>query len=116
MRIITLLATLFLAAALSVAADDAAKSETGKSGKATTNQPKEVGNKNCPISGKPVGSMEKGAHVDYKGQRVGLCCNGCKSAFLSKADANLKKAQDDATSGTEGKKSGPKQETSEKKV
>jgi hypothetical protein len=53
----------------------------------------QVGNKKCPISGEPVGSMEKGAHVDYKGYRVGLCCSGCKEKFLANADQYLKTAQ-----------------------
>lgn len=53
---------------------------------------KEAGNTICPITGSKVGSMEKGAHVDYKGYRVGLCCNGCKEKFLAAPDENLKKA------------------------
>ena len=46
----------------------------------------------CPISGKPAGSMNKDAHVDYGGYRVGLCCNGCVDKFNENPDANLKKA------------------------
>lgn len=53
---------------------------------------KEAGNTTCPISGKAVGSMQKGAHVDYKGYRVGLCCSGCASIFMKHPDANLAKA------------------------
>ncbi|MBI5154807.1 hypothetical protein HZA57_06180 [Candidatus Poribacteria bacterium] len=49
-------------------------------------------NANCPISGNPVGSMQAGAHVDYKGYRVGLCCMGCEKKFLKEGDANLSKA------------------------
>lgn len=64
----------------------------------TANEPaeqiKEVGNTLCPISNSKVGSMVKGAHVDYKGYRVGLCCNDCKAKFLAAPDENLKKAQD----------------------
>lgn len=52
----------------------------------------------CPISGKPVGSMEKDAHVDYKGYRVGLCCMGCPSKFMQNPDANLQKALGDKSS------------------
>jgi len=48
-------------------------------------------NANCPISGSPVGSMQAGAHVDYNGYRVGLCCMGCEKKFLKDADAILKK-------------------------
>lgn len=53
---------------------------------------KEAGNTLCPITNSKVGSMEKGAHVDYKGYRVGLCCNGCKEKFMKAPDENLKKA------------------------
>jgi hypothetical protein len=49
----------------------------------------------CPISGEAVGSMEKDAHVDYKGYRVGLCCTGCASKFKQNADASLAKALGD---------------------
>lgn len=49
-------------------------------------------NKTCPISGSAAGSMEKDAHVDYGGYRVGLCCSGCASKFMKDPDANLKKA------------------------
>lgn len=55
---------------------------------------KEAGNTICPITGSKVGSMEKGAHVDHKGYRIGLCCNGCKEKFLAAPDENLKKALD----------------------
>lgn len=53
---------------------------------------KEAGNKSCPITGEPVGSMEKGAHVDHAGYRVGLCCSGCDKQFNTAADDYLKKA------------------------
>ena len=46
----------------------------------------------CPVSGDEVGSMEEGAHVDYKGVRVGLCCSGCVKKFMADPDANLAKA------------------------
>lgn len=53
---------------------------------------KPANNKLCPISGKPVGSMVKEAHVDYKGYRVGLCCPACEAAFMKAPDENLAKA------------------------
>lgn len=52
----------------------------------------DAGNANCPISGKPVGSMQAGASVTYAGYKVGLCCMGCEGAFNKDPDANLKKA------------------------
>ena len=38
--------------------------------------------------------MKAGAHVDYKGIRVGLCCPGCEKVFLKDPDANLAKARE----------------------
>lgn len=58
---------------------------------ATTPDIKLLNNELCPISGQPVGSMQAGAHVDYKGYRVGLCCMGCEKAFLAKADELMEK-------------------------
>lgn len=52
----------------------------------------DAGNANCPISGKPVGSMQAGASVTHAGYKVGLCCMGCEGAFNKDPDANLKKA------------------------
>jgi len=52
----------------------------------------DAGNANCPISGKPVGSMQAGASVTHAGYKVGLCCMGCEGAFKKDPDANLKKA------------------------
>ncbi len=53
---------------------------------------KAAGNANCPVSGHPVGSMQPGSHVVYKGYKVGLCCDSCKERFMGDADANLQKA------------------------
>ena len=66
------------------------KKDTGKLADAGSIKP--ANNKLCPITGKPVGSMVKDAHIDYKGYRVGLCCPGCVEAFMKDADANLAKA------------------------
>lgn len=57
-----------------------------------------VGNANCPVSGHTVGSMQKGAHVDYNGYQVGLCCNGCTGRFNKNAEKNLQEALTDAKS------------------
>jgi hypothetical protein len=61
-------------------------------GAANTETIKMAANKTCPISGSESGSMEKDAHVDYGGYRVGLCCSGCVAKFMKDPDANLKKA------------------------
>lgn len=113
MRIVLLLAAFTAAATFGFAQDSAKATQSGgtktveaagetTSGTASDTQAKEVGNKRCPISGQPVGSMQKGSHIDYNGYRVGLCCESCKKAFMKKADANLKKAMADAaeTTGT----------------
>jgi YHS domain-containing protein len=57
---------------------------------------KAVGNTHCPISGNDVASTESGAKLVYAGHEVGLCCSGCKKKFMENAEANLKKAQEDA--------------------
>lgn len=76
--------------AQAIASENTAAPSAQAAGAAT--EIKEAGNTICPITGSKVGSMEKGAHVDYKGYRVGLCCNGCKEKFLASPDENLKKA------------------------
>ena len=55
-----------------------------------------VGNKNCPVSNMPVGSMEPGAAIVYKGQKIGLCCSGCKVTFNKDPETYLKKARESA--------------------
>ncbi len=57
---------------------------------------KNARNSVCPISGNAVGSMVAGAHVDYGGYRVGLCCPSCTEKFMSHADENLKAAVTEA--------------------
>ena len=57
---------------------------------------KVLNNKNCPISNHAAGSMQKGSFVDYKGYRLGLCCDGCKEEFNKNPDAYLEKAKKDA--------------------
>jgi hypothetical protein len=56
-----------------------------------------IGNKNCPVSNMPVGSMEPGAAIVYKGYKIGLCCSGCKATFNKDPETYLKKAQQQAT-------------------
>lgn len=56
---------------------------------------KDAANKNCPVSGQPVGSMQKGSFVVHNGYKVGLCCDGCKTAFKKNADELLAKALED---------------------
>lgn len=53
---------------------------------------KNAGNANCPVGGSPVGSMQAGSHIVYKGYKVGLCCDGCKGRFMQDPDTYLRKA------------------------
>lgn len=55
---------------------------------------KELGNTLCPISKHPVGSMQKGSGLTYKGYKVGLCCDGCSKKFNSDPEAYFKIAQE----------------------
>lgn len=52
-----------------------------------------LNNTNCPVSKMPVGSMEPGAAIVYKGVKIGLCCSGCKDTFQKDPDAYLEKAR-----------------------
>lgn len=38
----------------------------------------EAGNKECPVSGKPV---KAGVTTKHEGKDVGFCCNNCKGKF-----------------------------------
>lgn len=78
------------------AVKDSASSEAAAP-TATTAEVQPVNNKKCPVSGEPVGSMEKDAHIDYNGYRVGLCCKGCIDVFNQDPQKFLAKAQQDAT-------------------
>jgi hypothetical protein len=47
--------------------------------------------KNCPVTGKPLGSMGQPVKIVAKGRTVFLCCKGCKQRFLANVDNYLKK-------------------------
>lgn len=57
--------------------------------------PKDYPLKDCPISGKPLGS---GGMVPYKithkGVDVWLCCKQCDKRFLKSADEQIRKVQE----------------------
>jgi len=42
-----------------------------------------VGNKICPVSGRPIGVMGPGVQEEYKGKVYTLCCGACVSTFES---------------------------------
>jgi YHS domain-containing protein len=46
-------------------------------------QPVDVGNKYCPVSGRPIGVMGPGVEQEYNGKIYHLCCGGCIATFNS---------------------------------
>ncbi len=95
MKAVLVAAALVVAVPLSVAAQQNSKpsdkSKTQAKGKKSP-AVKPANNANCPVGGAPVGSMQEGSHIVYKGYKVGLCCDGCKNKFNSDPDAYLNKA------------------------
>lgn len=69
------------------------KKDKATSGTKKTAKLKELGNTLCPIGKHPVGSMQKGSHLVYKGYKVGLCCDGCAKKFNTDPEAYFKIAQ-----------------------
>lgn len=66
-------------------------------------------NTTCPVMLKE--EVDPDMHVDYKGQRIYLCCTKCKRRFLKdpvKYMKNLPPANDEKTSATGKPKSSPK--------
>ena len=47
---------------------------------------------NCPVM---VGKIDKNSHLDYEGQRVYFCCDGCKDKFLKEPEKYFKKFQEE---------------------
>lgn len=47
--------------------------------------------KECPVTGKTLGSMGKPPKVTVQGQEVFLCCSGCEEEIKSKPDEYLAK-------------------------
>ena len=45
----------------------------------------------CPVSGEMLGTMGAPLAVEIKGQRVWLCCDGCKDQLLENPDEYLAK-------------------------
>jgi YHS domain-containing protein len=41
----------------------------------------------CPVMG---GKINKDLYIDYQGQRIYLCCPGCKQAFLKEPEKYMK--------------------------
>ena len=45
----------------------------------------------CPVLDEPI--QNKDVYVDYNGQRVYLCCAGCKAAFSKDPEKYIKKLE-----------------------
>jgi hypothetical protein len=50
--------------------------------------------KDCPISGGPLGSMGKPVKIDVNGQPVFICCAGCKNGAMKDPDKTLQKVEE----------------------
>lgn len=48
----------------------------------------------CPLTGKKLGSMGKPVKVMVKSEPVFLCCDSCKDEALAKADKTLAKVKE----------------------
>jgi len=55
----------------------------------------DVKNAHCPISGKAIGSMGEGVAVVHNGEKVTLCCAGCKKKFEADPDKYTQAAMAD---------------------
>ena len=53
-----------------------------------------VGNKTCPVTGRPIPKKDLGKYtVTYQGKIVNLCSPDCKKEFMKDPDAYLARAQ-----------------------
>ncbi len=64
----------------------------------TAVQTVEVGNKICPVSGRPVGQMGPAVKHEYKGKIYNLCCGMCPRTFDSDPAKYAKIAEDEVAS------------------
>jgi YHS domain-containing protein len=49
----------------------------------------------CPVSGEPLGSMDKPYKMTVKGQTIFLCCQGCEEAVQKDPDKYLAKLKEE---------------------
>ena len=78
-------------APLSEAAKEAAKKNIAKL--PAEDQAAALAQKNCPITGAPLGSMGVPIKITLKGQTVFLCCSGCIAKAKKDPDGTLKKVE-----------------------
>ena len=60
-------------------------------GLAQEDRPRAIRQKNCPVTGKALGTMGVPVKVGVKGIEVFLCCDGCSSAIEAKPEKYLSK-------------------------
>ena len=53
-------------------------------------EPVDEGNKVCPVSGKPIGTMGEGKTVEYNGKMYHLCCDMCEKDFNADPEKYIK--------------------------
>ena len=68
---------------LGVSAGWAQDTNSSGSSQMSAGQPIDVGNKICPVSGRPIGVMGPGVQYVYNGKIYHLCCGGCIGNFES---------------------------------
>ncbi len=54
----------------------------------------EVGNKICPVSGQPVGTMGEVVKYEHNGKIYNLCCPACKKDFVKNPEKYSKAAEE----------------------
>jgi len=92
MKKVLTLGFIFLGATLIFAQQTPPLSQSARS---TATQPVDVGNKFCPVSGRPIGVMGPGVQEIYNGKIYHLCCGGCVSTFESDPGKYSKIADDE---------------------
>jgi YHS domain-containing protein len=83
---------------LGVSAGWVQKATAQDSSQMSSAQPIDVGNKYCPVSGRPIGVMGPGVEQVYNGKIYHLCCGGCIATFNSDPDKYSKIAEAQAGS------------------
>jgi YHS domain-containing protein len=76
---------------------------SSQSVKPTATQLVDVGNKFCPVSGRPIGVMGPGVQETYNGKIYHLCCGGCVSAFESDPEKYSKIADQEVAAAAKNK-------------
>ncbi len=57
----------------------------------SADRPRALGQKTCPVTGKPLGSMGTPGRLEVRGEVVFICCDGCSSAIQADPEKYLAK-------------------------